>query len=392
MLIASVGWAVAVLLGAPLTIYSTEMIAGLRRARPSKAGDSPPPASVAILIPAHNEAAGIYAMLVELTKSAPASARLVVIADNCSDDTASEARRAGATVVERHDTERRGKGHALSFGRDYLTATPPDVVLVIDADCRITPGTVEKLAAAAHKSQQPVQCVNVLEPDRDAPPLVQISSFALLVKNVVRARGMRRLGGTALLTGTGMAFPWAVFRGSELATGNIVEDLALGIELVRRGYRVGLVSDASVRSASAHVDDLLDQRRRWEQGFFQTARRWALPTLAHGISTPSRASLILGLHLMVPPLVSLFLAAFAGIFLLLVLAVAGQGMGPVLALIGLMALASLVTLVAWAREGRATLTTRALLLAPRYLLWKIPMYLNMLRTRPPQWIRTRRRP
>ena len=52
--------------------------------------------------------------------------------------------------------------------------------------------------------------------DLSAPPLVQISSFAMLVKNRVRSQGMVRMGGAALLTGTGMAFPWPLFADAPL--------------------------------------------------------------------------------------------------------------------------------------------------------------------------------
>ena len=40
-------------------------------------------------------------------------------------------------MIERHDPERRGKGFALDFAREYLRSNPPDVVLIVDADCMI---------------------------------------------------------------------------------------------------------------------------------------------------------------------------------------------------------------------------------------------------------------
>ena len=40
---------------------------------------------------------------------------VLVIADNCRDETAAVARRAGATVVERHDQTRKSKGYAISI-------------------------------------------------------------------------------------------------------------------------------------------------------------------------------------------------------------------------------------------------------------------------------------
>lgn len=71
----------------------------------------------AILIPAHDEE-GMIAGAVEsiLAVSYPSERRQVfVVADNCTDDTAKRARRAGAIVLERHDESKRGKPYALNW-------------------------------------------------------------------------------------------------------------------------------------------------------------------------------------------------------------------------------------------------------------------------------------
>src|SRR5206468_122211 len=103
------------------------------------------------------------------------------------------------------------------------------VVIVMDADCRLAPGSIEALAAAVMRGAgQPAQAINLIAPDLAAPPMTQISSFAMVVKNLYRSRGMTRMGGSALLTGTGMAFPWRLFATADLGSGSLVEDLGLG--------------------------------------------------------------------------------------------------------------------------------------------------------------------
>src|SRR6185437_2759739 len=88
--------------------------------------------------------------------------RLVVVADNCSDDTASVATERGAEVAIRNDLARIGKGYALDWGIKHLAADPPDIVIVIDADCRVAAGTIACLAGACERQQRPVQSLNLM--------------------------------------------------------------------------------------------------------------------------------------------------------------------------------------------------------------------------------------
>lgn len=388
VLIEILAWLIAGPPALALAIYTLEIAAGLAgaRGRPPATG---PVGPAAILIPAHDEAAGIAATVAGLKDVAPAGTRILVVADNCTDDTAARARGAGADVAERFDAALRGKGYALAFGREVLAQNPPAVVIVVDADCALVSGSVEHLCRAAAQGG-PAQAANLLIPDHDAPALVQISSFALLVKNLVRSRGLSRIGRCALLTGTGMAFPWQVFVAAPLASGDIAEDLGLGIALTRRGIRTRLVTEAMVRSRAASLGDSAAQRRRWEHGFLANALRHAVPTLAAGLVRGSRPMIALGAHLLVPPLALLFLIAGAALALV---AAAGAIWGiwpPAVVLGAAMATALALTALAWLRHGRQTLKFTALLQAPLYVAWKIPTYLRFLFKPETRWQRTRR--
>ena len=112
---------------------------------------------IAVLVPAHNESAVIVSTLASLRSQLHEADRLLVVADNCSDDTASLARSAGAEVLERVDLERRGKGFALDFGLHYLQAVPPEVLVIVDADCQVAPEALHRLAARALQKCCPVQ-------------------------------------------------------------------------------------------------------------------------------------------------------------------------------------------------------------------------------------------
>ena len=389
--LAVLAWLLAIVVAIPLTVFVIELAVGMWRTSRTV---TPPPrkGSVAILIPAHDEEDGIGATLETLGAVAPKDTRVVVVADNCSDATASVARDAGAEVIERHDTQRRGKGYALAFGRDFLAeGETPDVVIVLDADCRLLPGTVEILTGRVLDTDRPVQAVNLVSPDLSASPMTQIAGFAMMVKNLFRSRGMQRLGGAALLTGTGMTFPWRLLADAELATGSIVEDLALGIALTKSGHTPLLSTDAHVRSDPPADGDALQQRKRWEHGFLDSLKSEALPTFAGGLRSLSLRQVLLGLHLMVPPLALLLMLAGLVWVTTVVLAVLGGPGAPSLLLGGLIAVAAILVLIAWLARGREFLSAKALLMVPFYALWKIPIYIGFFRKQEANWTRTPRR-
>ena len=101
----------------------------------------------AVLMPAHDEAAGIAAAIAARPAAAarrrPPAGRRRQLQRR---DRRRSPRAAGAEVIERHDADRRGKGYALDFGVRHLAAAPPAVVIVVDADCAVAPGSVDRLA------------------------------------------------------------------------------------------------------------------------------------------------------------------------------------------------------------------------------------------------------
>lgn len=381
-------FALALGVSLPLIIFTLETSFGLigSSAEPL-AGEGP---STCILIPAHNEAEIISATLAHLASIIPANARLLIVADNCSDKTASLARSQGFEVLERHDPIRRGKGYALAFGREALLKTPPECVIVFDADCRSDPRSIADLAKACEMSASVLQARYVFNADRSASPKVQISNFAVWIKNVVRQRGSSRLGGAAILTGTGMAFPWNVFEKLPLATGNIVEDLALSMHLKELGHAPVFFEQATMTSAAANQTATLEQRTRWEHGFLAVARTHGLTAIRRGLLNPDWSSFWLGLHLMVPPLALLLTLALVAEALLGIIAVLTSSWLPFFTLASVLLAALSVIFLNWAIEGRQWLAPRSLFSLPLYVLWKLPLYGKFLMGKTATWVRTQR--
>ncbi len=347
--------------------------------------------TVAVLVPAHNEELVLANTLQTLIPQLTEPDRLIVIADNCDDNTASVAREMGAIAIARQDLQRRGKGFALDFGVKYLANQPPDVVVIVDADCIVAPGSIESIARLSRDRHRPVQATYLFESPANPSPKATVSLLAILVKNLVRLTGMKQLGLPCLLTGTGMAFPWSIIQSAPLASDNIVEDMNLGLDLAIAGYPPLFCPEARVTSVLPTKDQAAkSQRTRWEHGHLQTIKT-QVPRLLKVAIGKRRLDLFgLALDLLVPPLsllVMLWLvmaiAAFLGLWL---------GASPVpaalLAIEGSLILVAI--LLAWAKFGRADLPAKSLLAIPLYILWKIPLYFAFLLKPQKKWVRTER--
>lgn len=382
---------VALGLAVPIVVLFLECCAAIFPWRTPHWKQSETRPSVAVLIPAHDEAAGIGATLETILPQLAPTDRVVTIADNCSDETADIARRFGVTVLERQDTENRGKGYAVNFGLKFLAENPPEVIVMVDADCRVEPGTLDTISRLAHTTGCPVQATYLMECPPQPTPKDSISALAFQVKNWVRPQGLARFGFPCLLTGTGMAFPWSVIHQVPLEGGNLVEDMQLGLDLAVAGYAPVFSPEARVMGMLPQQEKAAkNQRTRWEHGHLQTLRS-QVPRLLKAAITQRRGDLLsLALDLCVPPLSLLVMlwVAVMGVSLLLGLAGARWQSALWLGIEGVLLMAAIFG--SWFQFGRNLIPLKTLLAIPLYILWKIPLYLGFLIRPQQQWVRTER--
>lgn len=392
-------FALAVLIALPMGILVVECLLALLPVRPSTPSRSPDPNSTdpqarcacAVLVPAHNERDGIAATVEALKSQLRTGDRLIVVADNCTDETAERARSAGAEVLERTDAVKRGKGFALDHGLKSLGEMAPEVTVVVDADCRMPPGSVDALVSSTQRNGRPSQAVYLIESSGSESPKMQISGFAVRIKNWVRPRGLHRIGLPCLLTGTGMAIPTQALRDAGIGTGNIVEDMKLGVDLALNGYPPQLLPELIVRGEPApDTGSAKTQRTRWEHGHVRTSLT-QIPRLLAGLVFQGRPSLIGPiLELAVPP-VSLLLGVWAAGFAACgIWALCGGWTLPWL-ILGI-AFGSLVLTMPliWWKFARDLLRLGTLLKIPVYVAWKVPIYLKMVVSPQRNWVRTQR--
>ncbi len=352
--------------------------------------------SVAVLVPAHNESAHLLPTLACLKAQLGAGDRLIVIADNCNDDTASQAALAGAEVLVRSDSTRRGKGYALAHGVDALRSAPPAVLMVVDADCTLSPQAVDVAVRACAGSARPVQLLNLMQAPPDVALRHRLLEFAMRVKNHARALGAARLGGCCHLMGTGMALPWALAANAELATGHVAEDMRLGTDLAVAGHStLFLPSQAVYSQFPLQAHDAHAQKARWEHGHLATLGEQLPRLLAAALRRRDKGLLVLALDLCIPPLALYVLVMVAALAATSAVALVWPVLWPVLwpAAAVLAAGAGavvLAVLLSWRRFARQLLSPADLLSAGGYVLWKAPIYLAYLARRRSGWVRAKR--
>ena len=346
---------------------------------------------VAVLVPAHNEEVIIRSTLMDLKCKLIKEHKLIVIADNCTDKTADIARTVGATVIERNDAKHRGKGYALDYGLKFLEQEPPEVVVFIDADCFVRQGSIEKLTQLAIATKRPVQATYLMSKPALSSAKDSVSAFAFKVKNKVRLLGLKKLGLPCTLVGTGMAFPWAAIRAVNLANGDIVEDMKLGLDLNIAGYPPLFCPTAAVTGClPQQTQAAKSQRTRWEHGHLQTLLTY-VPKLIEASVKQTRIDLLASaLDLCVPPL-SLLVAVWLLLMSVSLLVAFVLGIADPAILTGTVGCLLMVAiLTAWAKFGRKELPLLQLLSIPVYILKKIPVYVQFIFRPVKIWVRTER--
>ncbi len=384
------------LVGAPAAValflaafFALEILGAFLPGRRPQA-DHPRPEKIAVVIPAHNEGEGVLPTIADLKAQLKAGDRLIVVADNCEDRTADFARKAGAEVLERCDPERRGKGYALQFAIDALRDDPPAVVFFIDADCRLGEGALARTAAAALAADRPAQALYLMQAPKGAGPKARVAEFAWRVMNEARMGGLYRLFDVTRLTGAGMATPWTLAAELSVGSGEIVEDLALSLDLTRRGAAPIFVADALVTSEFPTTEEAAaKQRARWEHGSLSLARRRVAGLFGAALVRRDARLAALAFDIAIPPL-TIFAASLVAVFLVSLAAAALGVLAPLAMAFAAMALFGAGLLAAWIKVGGKGPPASGLRDLADYAAGKTRVYGAEARRSTKTWTRTAR--
>jgi cellulose synthase/poly-beta-1,6-N-acetylglucosamine synthase-like glycosyltransferase len=342
---------------------------------------------MAVVVPAHNEEAGITRCVESLLRMECGDDEItvVVVADNCDDRTAELARAAGARVLVRGNTVERGKGYALDFAFRTLLPEGYDAFAVVDADSEIEPNFARVTADIFRAGADAVQCRYLVRNTNDSVR-TRLMSVAMEAFNVLRPRGRDRCGLSAGIYGNGFALSARTLRAVPYSAASVVEDLEYHLALVRAGRRVRFADSTAVYGDMPVAGPgVKTQRTRWEGGRFRMIAA-KVPVLLR--------ELLRGRFALLEPCMDLLLLPLAFHLTLLALA-AATPFWPVrsVALAGIGVV--IFHLFAAIRVGGGGSSSYvALLSAPLYIVWKILLIPRLIKSSRSDaaWVRTERAP
>ena len=230
------------------------------------------------IIPAHNEAT-VVANLIESLKNQTYPRELYdiyVIADNCTDNTAEIARKAGAIVFERFDETKKTKGFALQwFLKQKIEENAPyDAFCVFDADNIADKGFLTAM------NKKLCQGENVVQGYRDIknPSDNWITAgYAIFYWTMNRFYHLARynLGLSPLLNGTGFMVRFDIIKPTGWDTNTLTEDIEFSLKNIIEGRKLGWATDAIVYDEQpTSFKQSWSQRSRWTVGHIQCMKEY----------------------------------------------------------------------------------------------------------------------
>lgn len=242
--------------------------------------------SLTVLIPAHNEAETIAMAIASVRGQTQPADEIIVIADNCTDDTAELARAAGAKVVTTQGNAHKKAGALNQVLAEVLPAADDhDRIMVMDADSMLDPGFI---AGAMAWLSPGTKFGGIGGTFRGRPSSGHRGLVQRWVEEAQRSeyaryeRDVRRKDGEVLvLTGTATVFnvmalrEVVAIRGQVYDTEVLTEDNELTFALRHLGWLVRSPAGCTLTTEVMPTwGDLYRQRLRWKRGAMENLRQY----------------------------------------------------------------------------------------------------------------------
>lgn len=237
--------------------------------------------SFALIVAAHNEEK-VIGQLVESLKELDYPAEfydIFVVADNCDDKTAQNAKAAGANVMERFDMTKRGKGYAMeyAFARLFDMEKQYDYICIFDADNIVKKDFLLHMNNKINEGYRAVQ--GYLDSKNPNDSWLTFSySLWYWINNRVSQLARSNLDLGCRLGGTGFAVESELIRKFGWGATCLAEDTEFTLKLALSDIKVGWCHEAVVYDEKPiSLTTSMNQRQRWAQGIADVASRYIKP-------------------------------------------------------------------------------------------------------------------
>lgn len=222
-----------------------------------------------ILVPAHNEEMGIESSLDSMYRlDYPSDLyNTLVVADRCTDGTATIAKKMGAVCFERSDGQS-GKGAALAWGIQQANNARIsfDAVVIVDADTVVDRKLLSAFDDELQSGHGIQQGYNYLS-NPWATPFTRIIAVTSTLRNGRYYTGKTVLGLPGMLTGTGMCISAEVLKRHGWTAFSVGEDWEFSVQLLLAGDSIYFnpLAKAFARESQG-LKQASRQRLRWASG------------------------------------------------------------------------------------------------------------------------------
>lgn len=259
-------------------------------------GEFAGPVTVTVLIPAHNEEASVGLTIASLLQQSLRPDRVIVVADNCTDQTVERAQAAGVEVIESVENSDKKAGALNQVLKQILPDLGDnDVVMIMDADTMLDDGFIEA-AVNRFTADRALMAVGGLFYGEEGHGLIgqfQRNEYLRYGREISRRRGR-----VFVLTGTASMFRSRALRtvaanrgktipgtlGDVYDTAALTEDNELTIALKSLGgLMISPTQCTVVTELMPGWRTLWAQRLRWQRGALENIGAYGLtpPTMRY---------------------------------------------------------------------------------------------------------------
>lgn len=213
---------------------------------------------------------------------------IIVVADNCTDNTAEVAEKAGAIVFKRFNKAEIGKGYVLQFAfkKIFEERDKYDAFCVIDADNVVDRHFINEMNNALGAGYDVAQGNRDMKNAGDSW-ISGCHALFFWMENCFFNSARSYLSLPATINGTGFMVSAKLIKEIGYRVFTCTEDIEFTLQSYLAGRRVGWVPYAVIYDEQpVTLSQSTTQRIRWIKGFIQCARRYTIPIAKRFFKNP----------------------------------------------------------------------------------------------------------